>query len=47
MKRWRVEEIKNEGQDAIDDEVSKLARAFMCKSYLLPHPDHVVKDWDI
>ncbi len=35
VKRWSAEEIENEGQDAIDDEINKLARAFMRKSYLL------------
>ena len=47
MKRWRVEEIENEGQDAIDDQISKLARAFMQKSFLLPHLEHAVKEFDI
>ena len=47
VKRWRVEEVENEVQDAIDDEISKLARAFMRKSFLLPHPKHAVKEFDI
>jgi hypothetical protein len=47
VKRWRVEKIENEGQDAIKDEISKLARAFMRKSFLLPHQEHAVKEFDI
>ncbi len=41
MKRWSKEENENDGQEAIDDEICKLARVAMRKSFLLPHPEHV------
>jgi hypothetical protein len=47
MKRWSKEEIENDGQESIDDEICKLARVAMRKSFLLPHPEHVVNEWDI
>ncbi len=47
MKRWSKEEIENDGQEAIDDEISKLARVVMQKSFLLPHPEHMVNESDI
>ena len=31
----------------MNDEISKLARVVMQKSFLLPHPKHVVNEWDI
>jgi hypothetical protein len=47
MKRWSKEEIENDGQESIDDGICKLARVAMRKSFLLPHPEHVVNEWDI
>jgi hypothetical protein len=47
MKRWSKEEIETDGQESIDDEICKLARVAMRKSFLLPHPEHVVNEWDI
>ena len=47
MKRWSKEEIENDGQEFIDDEICKLARVTMQKSFLIPHPELVVNEWDI